>query len=172
MSVVSAGERDPDAEGVTGMSASKMRATAVANDFDSFQMGLPKGFKDGQKLFNDIRKVNESNETNWSTEEILRDLYIRGEVFNINEDVQTTDGFEGKIVRKGTNYVVLETNGEFKKSWITDLIEQKKITKTKQEKDIEDMKGTQPTKYYAKDAEVMQCQKRLNFVQDILQRVF
>ena len=37
--------------------------------------------------------------------------------------------------------------------WITDLIEQKKITKTKQEKDIEDMKGTQPAKYYSKDAE-------------------
>ena len=38
ISVVSAGERDPDAEGVEGMSASKMRAAAVANDFDSFEM--------------------------------------------------------------------------------------------------------------------------------------
>jgi len=43
--VVSAGERDPDAEGVTGMSASKMRAAAVANDFDSFKGGLPRNFK-------------------------------------------------------------------------------------------------------------------------------
>ena len=42
--VVSAGERDPDAEGVTGMSASKMRAAAVANDYDSFKNGLPKSF--------------------------------------------------------------------------------------------------------------------------------
>ncbi len=33
--VVSAGERDPDAEGVEGMSASKMRAAAVDGDFDS-----------------------------------------------------------------------------------------------------------------------------------------
>ena len=56
ISVVSAGERDPDAEGVEGMSASKMRASAVANDFDSFEMGLPRGFKDGKKLFDDIRK--------------------------------------------------------------------------------------------------------------------
>ena len=31
--VVSAGERDPDAEGVEGMSASKMRAAAVEGDF-------------------------------------------------------------------------------------------------------------------------------------------
>ena len=154
ISVVSAGERDPDAEGVEGMSASKMRAAAVANDFDSFEMGLPRGFRDGKKLFDDIRKAMKVNETNWSTEEILRDLYIRGEVFNINEEVQTTDGFVGKIVRKGTNYVVLETNGEFRKSWITDLIEAKKITKTKQAKgEVGDVKGTQPAKYYSKDAE-------------------
>ena len=42
--VVSAGERDPDAEGVTGMSASKMRAAAVDGDFDTFKMGVPSGF--------------------------------------------------------------------------------------------------------------------------------
>ena len=35
------GERDPDAEGVTGMSASKMRAFATDNDFQSFAQGLP-----------------------------------------------------------------------------------------------------------------------------------
>ncbi len=154
ISVVSAGERDPDAEGVEGMSASKMRAAAVANDFDSFEMGLPRGFRDGKRLFDDIRKAMKVNETNWSTEEILRDAYIRGEIFNIGEEVQTTDGFVGEIVRKGTNYVVLETNGEFRKSWITDLIEAKKITKTKQAKgEVGDVKGTQPAKYYSKDAE-------------------
>ena len=46
--VVSAGERDPDAEGVTGMSASKMRAAAAANDYESFKGGLPSGFKQGE----------------------------------------------------------------------------------------------------------------------------
>ena len=50
ISVMSAGERDPDAEGVTGMSASKMRASASLGDFESFQLGLPKGFKDGKKV--------------------------------------------------------------------------------------------------------------------------
>ena len=39
--VLSAGERDPDAEGVAGMSASKMRAAAVDSDFDSFKQGTP-----------------------------------------------------------------------------------------------------------------------------------
>jgi len=39
--VVSAGERDPDADGAEGMSASKMRAAAAANDLDSFKQGVP-----------------------------------------------------------------------------------------------------------------------------------
>ena len=39
--VVSAGERDPDAEGAEGMSASKMRAAATAGDFEAFKSGTP-----------------------------------------------------------------------------------------------------------------------------------
>ena len=56
--VVSAGERDPDAEGVEGMSASKMRAAAVDGDFKSFRMGTPPSLSDAdtKKMFNDIRK--------------------------------------------------------------------------------------------------------------------
>ena len=38
--VVSAGERDPDADGTEGMSASKMRAAATEGDFDSFESGV------------------------------------------------------------------------------------------------------------------------------------
>jgi nicotinic acid mononucleotide adenylyltransferase len=39
--VVSAGERDPDADGAEGMSASKMRQAAVDNDIESFKQGVP-----------------------------------------------------------------------------------------------------------------------------------
>ena len=56
--VVSAGERDPDAEGVSGMSASKMRESAVEGDFKTFRKGIPSSLndKDTKKMFNDIRK--------------------------------------------------------------------------------------------------------------------
>ena len=40
--VQSAGERDPDADGVEGMSASKMRSLAADNDLNQFKKGLPK----------------------------------------------------------------------------------------------------------------------------------
>ena len=54
--VKSAGERDPDAEGISGMSASKMRKAAQNNDYDSFKQGLPVGYRDGEKLFKDVQK--------------------------------------------------------------------------------------------------------------------
>lgn len=43
ITVVSAGNRDPDAEGAEGMSASKLRAHAVAGNYKEFKSGLPKG---------------------------------------------------------------------------------------------------------------------------------
>ena len=56
--VVSAGERDPDAEGVSGMSASKMREAAVEGDYKTFRKGTPSSLsdKDTKLMFNDIRK--------------------------------------------------------------------------------------------------------------------
>ena len=39
--VVSSGERDPDADGVEGMSASKLRQLAVEGDFETFKKGVP-----------------------------------------------------------------------------------------------------------------------------------
>ena len=57
--VVSAGERDPDAEGVSGMSASKMRAAATAGDQESFMKGAPSKLSKQQagKMYNDLRKA-------------------------------------------------------------------------------------------------------------------
>jgi len=62
--VVSAGERDPDAQGVEGMSASKMRLSATNNDFESFKMGVPNAISDDAKqdLFNDVKKYMKVNE--------------------------------------------------------------------------------------------------------------
>ena len=56
--VVSAGERDPDAEGIEGMSASKMRVAAVKGDFESFRLGTPTSLSDAdtKSMFNDVRK--------------------------------------------------------------------------------------------------------------------
>ena len=181
--VVSAGERDPDAEGVTGMSASKMRAAASTNDFDQFKLGLPKGFNQGMSLFKDVRKfmgIRESfNGLNYvmTEEDVIRDMYVRGEVLNIGEEVTDTyTGVTGKIIRRGTNYLTFaEEDGTTHKKWLYEIqlaedcwagykqVGMKKKNgkdvpncvpvDEKQDKDIKDKKGTQPAKYFAKDAE-------------------
>ena len=154
INTVSAGERDPDADDVSGMSASKMRAAASAGDLDSFSKGLPKGFGDKVGVFNLLRKrmglkemTNFRKHIDLGPQSILREKYIRGEIFNEGDTVC--------CVRTGTKFVIWERksafviDGDGNKYWVRDLIE---IRDTKQDKDVKDKKGTQPAKYYAKDA--------------------
>jgi hypothetical protein len=73
--IVSAGERDPDAEGVEGMSGSKMRKFAEMNDFENFKKGVPSKLsdKDAKQLFDSVRKgmnVNENFSDFFEEEEI------------------------------------------------------------------------------------------------------
>jgi len=123
--VVSAGERDPDAEGVEGMSASKMRAAAATGDFDNFKLGLPSGFKDDKKLFRDVRKnmgIREERDMgNMDDYETLRDAYLTGKIWNI-DDLVESNGIEGRIVNKGTNYLAyMDGSGKVHKAWLHDI---------------------------------------------------
>ena len=43
--VISAGDRDPDADGVEGMSASRLRLAASENDFRTFRSAMPEGMR-------------------------------------------------------------------------------------------------------------------------------
>ena len=56
--IASAGERDPDAQGVEGMSASKMRQAVRDDDFGSFEKGIPDAMPDSDRLrmFKDLKK--------------------------------------------------------------------------------------------------------------------
>ena len=125
--VVSAGERDPDAEGVTGMSASKMRAAAVDGDFDTFKMGVPSGFRDALKLYNDVRKymgIREERDMGEMNDfETLRDLYLTGKIWNVG-DIVEANGIEGRIIRKGTNYLsYVDEENKVHKAWLHDIVE-------------------------------------------------
>ena len=125
--VVSAGERDPDSEGVEGMSASKMRSAASSGDFDSFKTGLPSGFKDGLKLYNDVRKnmgIREERDMGEMSDfETLRDMYLTGKIWNVG-DIVEAHGNEGKVIRKGTNYLTfVSEDGKVHKTWLHDIVE-------------------------------------------------
>ena len=123
--VVSAGERDPDAEGVEGMSASKMRAAAVEGDFNSFQQGVPKGFKDAKKLYNDVRKYmgirEERHMGEMDEHEAVRDAYLTGRIWNVG-DIVEAKGVSGKVIRKGTNYIAFhDEEGKVHKAWLHEI---------------------------------------------------
>ena len=135
--VISAGVRDADAEGVEGMSASKMRKAVVDGDFDAFRRGTPKDLNDGdtQALFDAVRsgmKIKKKAEVKEMWEiapkcdpKGLRDNYISGNIFNIGDIVESLHtGLIGKIVRRGTNHLICVTKEDHMfKSWIRDVME-------------------------------------------------
>ena len=134
INVVSAGERDPDSEGVEGMSASKLRKHAKDGDFETFSKGLPKALdkEDAKKLYNTVRKnmgLDEQFETweiapklDWKS---LRENYVTGKIFQVGRMIENMNtGLVGNIIRTGTNYVICVTEaGEMFKSWIHDINE-------------------------------------------------
>lgn len=127
--VISAGERDPDSEGVDGMSASKMRAAAGDNDFNQFTKGLPKNFsnKDSKDLFNGVRSgMGLKEETEFykhvQLESVgdLREKYIQGEIYNLGERLLIKDTDElAEVTFRGPNYLILEKeDGSIVRKWI------------------------------------------------------
>jgi hypothetical protein len=72
--VVSAGERDPDAEGVSGMSGSKMRGFVTSDDFNSFKQGVPSKLSDSdaKALFDAVKRgMNLKEELEQQDEAVL-----------------------------------------------------------------------------------------------------
>ena len=136
---VSAGERDEKKGGVEALSASKQRKAAAENNYDEFVKGLPKKFagdkKASKQLFNTVRKQMKVSE-GWSLWEIapqfdwknLRENYINGKIFKVDQLVENLHtGLIGKIIRRGTNYLICVTEDNIMfKSWITDLTEKQK----------------------------------------------
>jgi len=137
MEVVSSGDRDPDAEGMEGLSSSRMRLAAAEGDFKTFRAGLPEGTprKMAMTLFDTVRQTMNVQEMKefWNIWEIapkydtenLRESYIKKEIFNIGDKVENLNtGLIGRIIRRGANHLicVAENNIMFK-SWVKDLRE-------------------------------------------------
>lgn len=132
ISVLSAGERDPDASGVEGMSASKQRENAANNNFVQFSLGLPKKMttKDAKALFNDIRRgMNLKEESSFKNHITLepvsetREKYVQGELFQLGEVVVIKETNEvGEITWLGSNYVVVKLNeNKSMRKWLHDI---------------------------------------------------
>jgi len=144
--VISAGDRDPDGEGVEGMSASKMRLAAAEDDFAMFQTGVPKEFDEpsAKQLFNTLRRNMKLGE-GWNLWQIapkfdwknLRENYINKVIFKVGDLVENLNtGVVGRVIRRGTNYLICVTEDNLMfKSWTHDLSE---YTEKKMERRMRD----------------------------------
>ena len=124
--VVSAGERDPDADDAAGMSASKMRAIAAKGDYTSFKKGLPSTVRDidGRRLMNEIRQamgLDPIKEDVKFSIDVLREKYFKGEIYHIGDLVESA-GQQYEIMDRGSNYlVVVDESGNLHRKWIKDV---------------------------------------------------
>ena len=162
--IVSAGERDPDSEGVEGMSASKMRSAAVEGDKDSFLQGVPSGFRDGEKLYRDVRKymgIREERDMGDMTDfESMRDAYLTGKIWNVGELVEA-NGVSGEIVRKGTNYLsFVDEGGKVHKAWLHDIEEAKSPLQKLKDFDKSRVAAGKPPIFKDKDIKFVKMKKK------------
>jgi len=133
--VVSAGDRDPDSEGVEGLSASRMRLAAAEGDFKTFRSGMPPEMrpKDVRAIFDTVRMsmgIQDVVAEGWQIApkfnyQTLRENYISNNIFKIGQLVENLNtGLVGRIIRRGTNYLICVTEDKIMfKSWIKDVTE-------------------------------------------------
>jgi hypothetical protein len=146
--VVSAGVRDADAEGVAGMSASKMRKAVVDDDFESFRKGTPKTLDDGdaRSLFDAVRQGMGAKKSKKVAElwQIapkfdmfnLRENYVTKKIFRMGDIVENLNtGLVGEIIRRGANHLICVTEEGFMfKSWIKDVMEYTEVKMERKER--------------------------------------
>jgi len=127
VNIISAGERDPDADGAEGMSASKLRAAATDNDYQLFTKGMPRGFKESKALFNAVRKSMGLKESYDFRSHIqldsvsdTREAYIAGALYQVGNSVIVKETDEvGTVVMLGSNYVLVEMAcGKKTRKWL------------------------------------------------------
>jgi hypothetical protein len=149
--VISSGDRDPDSDGVEGVSASRMRLASAEGDFKTFRAGLPPEVsrKEAMELFDVLRQsmgIEEIQQEGYDVWEIapkfdahtLRENYISEKIFQIGQLVENLNtGLVGRIIRRGTNYLICVTeSGMMFKSWIKDMMETKKYTEVRMDSAI------------------------------------
>ena len=123
--VVSAGSRDPDAEGVAGMSGTKIREYARKGNTAKFRSALPDALKaSANEIMSHIKAAPLKEEI-----DPIREAYVNNQIYKIDDVVEAMNGDKGHIVFRGSSYVTIKiAEGKTVKHWIKDIKESSKIT--------------------------------------------
>jgi hypothetical protein len=128
--VVSANMQDPDTDKSEGITSAMMRKAALENDYETFKQGLPGNVskKECRAIYMQVRKSMNLKEDLWKIcpgldIQNLREEYYQGNIFKLGEEVQdSTTGISGKIVTRGSNYVIfVDEQKKIHRTWIKDL---------------------------------------------------
>lgn len=120
ITVVSAGDRDPDTESL------KLKDAVKKGDFDTFKESMPHSLTsvDARRLMNEMRVaigVEPLKEQVTFTKDWLRESYFRGEIYHIGDLVESA-GERYEVVDRGSNYlVVVNTEGITSRKWLQDV---------------------------------------------------
>ncbi len=131
INVISAGQRDPDAEGTSGASATKQREAAKSNDFTTFAQGLPKKVSnaDAKRIFNSVRKglgLKEQkefkNHVQLQPVSDVREAYVSGDLYKEGDQVVIKETTQiATVSQLGTNYIIVEANDMKFRKWLEDV---------------------------------------------------
>ena len=162
--VISAGERDPDSDDVTGMSASKMRAFAMEGDFESFEKGVPSTGRKTQahRLYTAIRKgMGLSEETTMGViKKIMAKTFskkdykkfavlVRREMDKDKKHRHSAEYYAHKILRQAGEDDRMDARALAHIARMAEELTEEELNEVAQDPDVKDKKGTQPKKYYS-----------------------
>lgn len=132
--VLSAGKRDPDSEGVDGMSASKMRMAAEFGEIQAFTAGISTDTKTAKELYFAVRKGMGLKKESFRPHVELppisetREEYVEGNLFKEGQLVESKEsGNLGTIQHKGSNYLLVNFGDFRKRVWLDSVNEYNEI---------------------------------------------
>ena len=160
ITVMNAGDRDPESSGVAGVSGTKLRDFVKSGDFTSFAQNMPKKLSNAyaKQVFNAVRKglgLKEQKEfaNHVQLEKVsqTREAYVSGDLFKVGDTVIIKDtDVVAEVKHLGSNYIIVESDGVQMRKWLNavELIEKEGNQKVRQDPDVKKAPGTQPAPYY------------------------
>ena len=174
--VLNAGKRDPESQGVEGVSGTKLRNYVKDDDFTKFAQYMPKRLSnaDTKAVYNAVRKgmgLKEEREFKRHVQlepvSEIRESYVNGELFKEGDTVVIKDSGElAKVKTLGSNYVIVEGSGNQYRKWLDAVekvddnnvdyevadfsikLESLNEARNPEDPDIGSRKGSQPVNYH------------------------